>query len=84
MTNECREIDIIVGIPSYNEADNIAFVSSQVSLGLNKYFPNHSAAIINVDNNSTDGTKEAFLGTETGKTLKRYISTEKGIVGKGQ
>ena len=83
MTNECNEIDIIVGIPSYNEADNIAFVSSQVSSGLNKYFPNHSAAIINVDNNSTDGTKEAFLGTETGKTLKRYISTEKGIVGKG-
>ena len=33
MTNKCSKIDIIVGIPSYNEADNIAFVSSQVSLG---------------------------------------------------
>ena len=56
---------------------------NQLSLGLNKYFPTHSAAIINVDNNSADGTREAFLGAETGKTLKRYISTEKGIVGKG-
>ena len=78
-----QKIDIIVGIPSYNEADNIAFVARQLSLGLSKYFPSLSAAIINVDNNSSDGTREAFLGAETGKILKKYISTEKGIVGKG-
>ena len=54
-----------------------------LSLGLSKYFPSLSAAIINVDNNSSDGTREAFLGAETGKILKKYISTEKGIVGKG-
>jgi len=83
MIKKCKEIDIIVGIPSYNEADNIAFVARQLSLGLSKHFPSLSAAIINVDNNSSDGTREAFLGAETGKTLKRYISTEKGIVGKG-
>ncbi len=83
MISKCKEIDIVVGIPSYNEADNIAFVARQLSLGLSKYFPSLSAAIINVDNNSTDGTKEAFLEADTGKILKKYISTEKGIVGKG-
>jgi glycosyltransferase involved in cell wall biosynthesis len=83
MIRKCKEIDIVVGIPSYNEADNIAFVARQLSLGLSKYFPSLSAAIINVDNNSSDGTREAFLGAETGKILKKYISTEKGIVGKG-
>ena len=83
MIKKCKEIDIVVGIPSYNEADNIAFVAHQLSLGLNKHFPSLSSAIINVDNNSTDGTKEAFLGADTGKILKKYISTEKGIVGKG-
>ncbi|MGR3175258.1 MAG: glycosyltransferase [Candidatus Scalindua sp.] len=83
MIRKCKEIDIVVGIPSYNEADNIAFVARQLSLGLSKHFPSLSAAIINVDNNSTDGTREAFLGAETGTILKKYISTEKGIVGKG-
>ncbi|ODS31401.1 MAG: hypothetical protein SCARUB_03478 [Candidatus Scalindua rubra] len=52
-------------------------------MGLSRYFPTHSAAIINVDNNSTDGTREAFLGTETNNVLKRYVSTEEGVVGKG-
>ena len=83
MIKKTIEPDIIVGIPSYNEADNIAFVGSQLSLGLKRYFPAHSSAIINVDNNSTDGTKEAFLGSETGEIPKKYISTGKGVVGKG-
>ena len=83
MIKKTIEPDIIVGIPSYNEADNIAFVASQLSLGLKRYFPAHSSAIINVDNNSTDGTKEAFLGSETGEIPKKYISTGKGVVGKG-
>ncbi len=61
----CKETDIVIGIPSLNEADNIAFVTSQLASGLKRYFPTHSAAIINVDNNSKDGTKSAFLGAET-------------------
>ncbi len=83
MNNKYNETDIIVGIPSLNEADNIAFVARQIALGLKKYFPTHSAVIINVDNNSMDGTKEAFLGAETGNIPKKYISTEEAIVGKG-
>ncbi len=79
----CKETDIIVGIPSLNEADNIAFVAHQLALGLKRYFPTLSATIINVDNDSKDGTKEAFLGAETGDIPKRYISTEEAIVGKG-
>ena len=77
-----KQADIIVGIPSYNEADNIAFVAEQASLGLKKYFPKLKAVIINVDNNSEDGTKEAFLNAKT-KVPKIYISTPKGITGKG-
>ena len=83
MEKEPKEVDIIVGIPSLNEADNIAFVAHQVATGLKKYFPTHSAIIINVDNNSGDGTKEAFLNAETGSIQKKYISTGKAVVGKG-
>ena len=34
MIKNCKEIDIIVGIPSYNEADNIAFVAQSVVIGV--------------------------------------------------
>ena len=83
MKTMSNEVDIIIGIPSLNEADNIAFVVRQLALGLKKYFPTHSAAIINVDNNSKDGTKGAFMGAETDSIPKRYISTEEAVVGKG-
>ncbi|MFQ5962980.1 MAG: glycosyltransferase [Candidatus Scalinduaceae bacterium] len=79
----CKEADIVIGIPSLNEADNIAFVTRQLALGLKTYFPTNSAIIINVDNNSKDGTKEAFLGAETGNIPKKYISTGEAAIGKG-
>lgn len=77
-----KKIDIVVGIPSYNEADNIEFVAKQIDLGLRKYFPKLQSAIINVDNDSPDNTKDEFLKAKT-KTPKIYISTPKGIRGKG-
>lgn len=74
--------DIIVGIPSYKEADSIAFPVKMASEGLARYFPDKKSVIINVDNHSPDGTKEAFMNTPT-KVPKIYISTPKGVKGKG-
>ncbi len=76
-------VDVAVGIPSYNEADNIAFVVSQVGEGLRKYFPECSTAIINADNYSNDGTKEVFLGADSKGVQKVYLSTPPGVKGKG-
>ena len=76
------EVDIIVGIPSYNEADNIAFPTDVSSRGLREHFSNKSSVIINVDNHSPDGTKDAFLNTPT-EVPKIYISTPPGVKGKG-
>jgi glycosyltransferase involved in cell wall biosynthesis len=75
-------VDIIVGIPSYNEADSIAYPTRVASQGLIKYFPDKKAVIINVDNNSPDGTRDAFMTTAT-EVPKIYISTPKGVKGKG-
>lgn len=72
-----------MGIPSYKESESIGFVVEQVDKGLLKYFPNKKSLIVNVDNNSPDGTKEAFLGVKT-KTPKIYISTPQGVKGKGR
>jgi glycosyltransferase involved in cell wall biosynthesis len=74
--------DIIVGIPSYNEADSIAFPTDVASRGLINYFAEKKSVIINVDNYSPDGTMDAFLKTPT-KVPKIYISTPKGMKGKG-
>ncbi len=77
-----KKAEIIVGIPSYNEADLIAFPTQQASEGLTEYFADRSSVIINCDNASTDNTREAFLGTET-EVPKMYISTPEGVKGKG-
>jgi len=82
MNNSMSGIEFIVGIPSYMEADTIPFVTKQVDHGLTKYFSSLNTLIVNVDNNSEDDTKGAFLSTKT-KTPKHYISTPKGVTGKG-
>ena len=73
---------IVVGIPSYNEADTIAKVVRKVDEGLAKNYPNYSAVIINSDNNSPDETGRVFLNTKT-RTPKIYLSTPPGVKGKG-
>lgn len=76
-------VDLVVGIPSYNEADNIGFVVEQVALGLGKYYPHLNTAIVNADNASQDGTKEVFLRADSGGIPKIYLSTPPGVEGKG-
>ncbi len=73
MIKKTEEPDIIVGIPSYNEADNIAFVASQLSLGLKRYFPAHSSVsvIINVDYKSIK--KESIEGFSEKESLLTSI-----------
>jgi glucosylglycerate synthase len=76
------QADIVVGIPSYNEASLISFPTQQADQGLLKYFGDRSGVIINCDNNSPDDTRKAFMETPT-RTPKIYISTEEGAKGKG-
>ncbi|HRR68800.1 MAG TPA: glycosyltransferase [Desulfomonilia bacterium] len=75
--------DIVVGIPSYNEAATISFPTSQAALGLQEHFNHMDAVIINCDNNSTDGTGKVFMNTDTRGIPKIYLSTPKGVKGKG-
>ncbi len=74
--------DMVVCIPSYNEADSISYPVRQASEGLVKFFPEMRSVIINTDNNSPDGTREAFLSTPTERS-KIYLSTAPGVKGKG-
>jgi len=72
-----RKPEIIIGIPTYNEAENIADLVKIIDIGLKKYFPDKRALIVNVDSNSPDGTRRAFLGAKT-KTPKKCMSAPRG------
>ena len=79
---QSKKYDVVVGIPSYNESDTISHVTEVVGEGLEVYFSDKKCIIVNVDNNSPDNTKDAFLDTKT-RIEKKYISTAHGIRGKG-
>ena len=64
-----KSANLVIGIPSYNEANNIAVPTDIASKGLVEYYPNEESVIINVDNASPDGTRDAFLSTPTKQQL---------------
>ena len=56
-----RRTDIVIGIPSYNNARTIGHVVRAAHAGLLKYFPQFDGLIVNSDGGSTDGTAQAVL-----------------------
>jgi glycosyltransferase involved in cell wall biosynthesis len=57
------EVDVLVGIPSYNNASTIPHVVRAVSAGLAKYFPKYRTLLVNSDGGSSDGTPELVKQT---------------------
>ncbi|OPY00024.1 MAG: Glycosyl transferase family 2 [Syntrophorhabdus sp. PtaB.Bin047] len=57
------EADILVGIPSYNNARSIGHVVRAVQAGLAKYFPDRKTVLVNSDGGSTDGTMDVVHET---------------------
>ncbi|HKW86912.1 MAG TPA: glycosyltransferase [Nitrospiraceae bacterium] len=90
---EIGETDVLVGIPSYNNAETIGHVVRAVSAGLAKYFARSRAVLVNSDGGSSDGTPEVVaravvdLGTllisEQQSPLHKIITPYHGIPGKG-
>ncbi len=77
------QADVVVAIPSFREAKLIGYPTTQAALGLERYFSHKRCVLINCDNHSDDGTKEAFFAAEAGSIPKIYISTPPGVRGKG-
>jgi glycosyltransferase involved in cell wall biosynthesis len=91
---ELGEVDIVVGIPSFNNARTIGHVVRAVAGGLAKYFPDRRSLIVNSDGGSTDGTWEAVIGADVDSeslllvshrvpTIQRITTPYHGIPGKG-
>jgi glucosylglycerate synthase len=89
-----QEADIVVGIPSYNNARTIGHVVKAVHAGLAKYFPESRSVLVNSDGGSTDGTTDVVQRTtvedfqsillhhRTG-SLYKIATPYHGIPGKG-
>jgi hypothetical protein len=86
--------DILVGIPSYNNASTIPHVVRAVSAGLAKYYPDRACLLVNSDGGSQDGTPQLVLETDTGdlptllvdhrsRPLHRLATSYVGLPGKG-
>jgi glycosyltransferase involved in cell wall biosynthesis len=59
-----KSVDILVGIPSFNNARTIGHVVRAVQAGLAKYFPGRNAVLVNSDGGSRDGTMEIVMNTQ--------------------
>jgi glycosyltransferase involved in cell wall biosynthesis len=92
--DEVRDADILVGIPSYNNASTIGHVVKAVQAGFAKYFPDKKCVLVNSDGGSTDGTMDVVRNTslEDGPTILFSHRTNRiltiatpysGIPGKG-
>ena len=77
-----NDFELVVGIPSYREADSIGHVVRQVDIGLQRYFSGMRSVIVNVDNPSDDDTRGAFFAAHA-MTPRHYIPTPRHLTGKG-
>ena len=56
------EVDILVGLPTHNNAGSIAPVLQSIQAGILECFPRERVVIINADGGSQDGTPELVTG----------------------
>jgi hypothetical protein len=56
------EVDILIGVPTHNNAKTIEPVIQAIQAGILQCFPRDRAAIINADGGSRDGTPDLFAG----------------------
>jgi glucosylglycerate synthase len=88
------QVDVLVGIPSFNNARTIGHVVRAVQGGLAKYFPDCRALLLNSDGGSRDGTPEVVREESIGsfetilaahplRAVHRIVTPYHGIPGKG-
>lgn len=70
-----RHADIVIGIPSYNNARTIGHVVQAAHAGLAKYFPSFTSVIVNSDGGSKDETRQQVLSTPVQDSVLLMLST---------
>ncbi|MCW4029875.1 MAG: cell wall biosynthesis glycosyltransferase [Candidatus Bathyarchaeota archaeon] len=81
--HDIERADIIVGIPSFNNALTVSYVLSQAIKGLDKYFPNFKSVIFVSDGNSADNTLASVKQVNLPSAVKLIPALYMGLSGKG-
>jgi hypothetical protein len=68
------EIDILVGLPTHNNAKTIGAAVAAIQDGILQWFPRERAAIINADGGSRDGTPELVVNAAIDDVRRRAFS----------
>jgi glycosyltransferase involved in cell wall biosynthesis len=78
-----KNVDLLVGIPCFNNEDTIGFVVEQVSKGLADYFPHLRSAVFVSDGGSLDNTRENAYQAATADAVQKRVTIYRGMPGKG-
>jgi glucosylglycerate synthase len=73
--------DLLVGIPSFNNAATVGHVARTVAAGLRAHFPDAKPVIVNADGGSKDGTSDVIASSTDG--LPTITGAYVGPPGKG-
>jgi hypothetical protein len=65
------EIDILVGLPTFNNAKTIGSIVTAIQGGILQCFPRDRAAIINADGGSRDGTSDLVVSASIDDVRRR-------------
>ena len=88
------EVDILVGVPTYNNAATVGHVVRGVQAGFAKYFPKDRTVLLTADGGSTDGTLQKvraasiqdyapLMASYPLRTVHQIAAPYHGIPGKG-
>lgn len=80
---EIGQADILVGIPSYNNASTIGHVVRMAAEGMVKHFPQMKPVLVNSDGGSPDGTRQVVLDTPVPNGVDKIVTVYHGASGKG-
>jgi glycosyltransferase involved in cell wall biosynthesis len=81
--NKIKGIDLLVGIPCFNNEDTIMFVVEQAAKGLAQYFPEMKTAVFVSDGGSLDNTRENAYQAVTPEQVLKRVTIYRGLPGKG-
>jgi glycosyltransferase involved in cell wall biosynthesis len=67
------DADLMVGIPSFGNADTIGYVVRAATAGMVQYFPDLKPVLVNSDGGSPDNTPRVAVSTESPDYLEKII-----------
>jgi glycosyltransferase involved in cell wall biosynthesis len=82
--HDIEKADILVGIPSFNNVLTASYVLSQVTKGLDTYFPHLKSVIFVSDGDSKDDTLKSVKKLDLPTQVKLIPAIYMGISGKGR